>query len=304
MKHTSSILIIFLLFCISLSCNRKQPALDKDTLKLVFITDTHIERARKAPQGFALAIDSINSLKPHLVIHGGDIIMDALKMGHAESMTQFQLYDSLLQLIEAPVYHAIGNHDIWGWYLKDSAVVQHPDYGKAMFEKRFGSRFQSFGVNNWQFILLDGLLLDSTGNYYGGIDYSQLAWIEDLLAGLDTSKNIALVSHIPLMTVFGQLWNGPTAANSPGVVITNADSLLKLFENHRLKLVLQGHLHIIEDIYVNDIHFITGGAISARWWRGPNKDLQEGFMLLNLTDSGEISWRYVDYGWEAAAEMN
>jgi hypothetical protein len=27
-------------------------------------------------------------------------------------------------------------------------------------------------------------------------------------------------------------------------------------------------------------------------------------MLLNLTDSGEISWRYVDYGWEAAAEMN
>ncbi|MDP3462411.1 MAG: hypothetical protein Q8S18_06455 [Bacteroidales bacterium] len=51
-------------------------------------------------------------------------------------------------------------------------------------------------------------------------------------------------------------------------------------------------------------HFITGGAVSARWWRGLNRGLQEGFMLLNLDNTGEIDWRYVDYGWEAAEEMN
>jgi len=69
-----------------------------------------------------------------------------------------------------------------------------------------------------------------------------------------------------------------------------------LFENHNLKLVLQGHLHTIEDIYVDGIHFITSGAISGRWWRGANMGFEEGFMQISIKNN-QLSSEYKDYGW-------
>ena len=60
--------------------------------------------------------------------------------------------------------------------------------------------------------------------------------------------------------------------------------ILDLFKGYNLKLVLQGHLHTIEDIFIDGIHFLTGGAISAVWWTGPNRSFEEGFMLLSIKE--------------------
>ena len=80
-------------------------------------------------------------------------------------------------------------------------------------------------------------------------------------------------------------------------MVVNSKEVLDLFKNYNLKLVLQGHLHTVEDIFVDGIHFITGGAVSAAWWTGPNMGFEEGFMY--ITVNGEnINWKYVDYGWE------
>jgi len=69
-----------------------------------------------------------------------------------------------------------------------------------------------------------------------------------------------------------------------------------------LKLVLQGHLHYLEDINVaNKIHFITGGAVSASWWNGPRGPVEEGFLLLRIKGE-DIEWEYVDYGWEVKGQ--
>jgi hypothetical protein len=72
-----------------------------------------------------------------------------------------------------------------------------------------------------------------------------------------------------------------------------------LFENYNLKLVLQGHQHLYEEIKVKDVQFITGGAVSASWWGGPYYGTEEGFLLLKFSDD-DFSWQYVDYGWEVA----
>ncbi len=88
------------------------------------------------------------------------------------------------------------------------------------------------------------------------------------------------------------------AANPEGLVINNSLEVLSLFMEHNLRLVLQGHLHFLEDIYVqNQVHFITAGAVCGHWWNNKPESLpQEGFMLLHLKGEA-VDWEYVDYGW-------
>ncbi len=77
--------------------------------------------------------------------------------------------------------------------------------------------------------------------------------------------------------------------------------MLDAFEGHNLKLVLQGHLHILEEAYINGITFITGGAVCAKWWEGTRDGMEEGYVLLKVKGE-EIDWEYIDYGWEVEAE--
>ncbi len=69
-----------------------------------------------------------------------------------------------------------------------------------------------------------------------------------------------------------------------------------------MKLVLQGHLHFLEDINYNGIHYITGGAISSSWWKGSRYGMEEGFIKIDISGE-EFEWEYIDFGWEVAAEV-
>jgi hypothetical protein len=53
-----------------------------------------------------------------------------------------------------------------------------------------------------------------------------------------------------------------------------------------------------EGFFIGSDHFITGGAVSAAWWTGPNKKFEEGFMLISVRN-GDFSSKYIDYGWNA-----
>jgi hypothetical protein len=81
-------------------------------------------------------------------------------------------------------------------------------------------------------------------------------------------------------------------------VVTNNTDVLKVFENHNLELVLQGHLHVKERLWWRNTTFITGGAICARWWRGPWHGTKEGFNVITL-QRNRVDWEYIDYGWQA-----
>jgi 3',5'-cyclic-AMP phosphodiesterase len=84
------------------------------------------------------------------------------------------------------------------------------------------------------------------------------------------------------------------------LVVENSKEVLDLFSSHNLKLVLQGHLHYFEDLNIqNKTSFITGGAVSARWWRGSNDGMEEGFLIVKVIGD-EIFTEYFDYGWEVS----
>jgi hypothetical protein len=81
------------------------------------------------------------------------------------------------------------------------------------------------------------------------------------------------------------------------VVVNNVD-VLKLFDEHNLTLVLQGHLHVSEFLRWKNTTFITGGAVCGGWWNGPYQGTEEGFNVVTL-HSDHVEWEYVDYGWES-----
>jgi hypothetical protein len=71
-----------------------------------------------------------------------------------------------------------------------------------------------------------------------------------------------------------------------------------MLRKKNLKLVLQGHQHYYEDLLVDGVHFITGGAVSASWWDGPLGPLEEGFVMIRVYGD-KFRTEYVDYGWKA-----
>jgi len=288
-----------------LSCNRRgnKTSLEqrKDEFSFVFMTDIHLQPERNAPAGFLKAIDTVNVLKPDFVLTGGDLIMDALAVSHSRADSLYHLYDSLVAFFDMPVYNTVGNHELYGLYGQSGASREHRDFNTGMYTRELGNPYYSFDHENWHFIVLNSIQPSPEGKYMGIIDSTQLEWIKKDIQNISKETPIALSTHIPLVTTFHQLKYGAMTPPSPTLVVINSKALLNLFEGYNLKLVLQGHLHYIEEITVNGVHFITGGAVSGRWWKGKNDFSEEGFVLLHL-DGENISWKYVDYGWHVPPE--
>jgi Icc protein len=231
------------------------------------------------------------------VVTGGDLIMDALGQSYDRADSLYNIYTAMQKEFNMPVYNTPGNHEVYGWYEKSGADANNPEYGKKMFEKRIGPRYQRFDYKGWIFLLLDSVVKDGEGGYEGGIDSVQIHWLKDQLSQIPDESPIVISTHIPFITTEAQILRGSTAANERGEVVVNSMEVIDLFKDHNLKLVLQGHLHYYETLFVFGTNYITGGAVSGAWWRGPYLGTEEGFLALQVKGN-EISWEYIDDGWE------
>ncbi|MCF8226085.1 MAG: metallophosphoesterase [Bacteroidales bacterium] len=262
-----------------------------------FLTDTHVEYGKNADKGFQAAIDHVNKAAPEFVITGGDQISDAL--GQTEE-TATELYDLYLKMekgFNMPVYNTLGNHEEFGIYEKSGIDRTHELYGHKMYEAKIGKRFYSFDHKGWKFYILDSVEETEERRYFGHVDSVQIEWLKQDLENIDKETPVVVVTHIPFVTAYAQIREGSLAQNASGLVVENSREVLDLFEGYNLKLVLQGHLHILEEVYIDGIHFITGGAVSARWWDGPKDGLEEGYLMVRINGE-KIDWEYIDFGWE------
>ncbi len=287
---------LLLLLLLSSCQSNDQDNNAKVPFDLVFMTDVHVIDKQDVKDAMAIAIDSINRINPDLVIAGGDLVMDASKNNLDSAERQRYLYDSLTAKLQMPQYRTIGNHDIFGWRFGDS-LVNNPSFGKKFFSNTVGYTYTTFDHRGWRFLLLDGITKTADGRYIGMIDSLQMQWIGEVLAETDTLMPIAVVTHIPLATLGYQMDFGALSPNPDYGVIVNAKELLALFAHHRLRLVLQGHLHLYEKLLYNNITFITGGALCARWWQGKNNFTEEGFVKLRLFPDGSVNADYVAFDW-------
>ena len=234
---------------------------------------------------------------PDFIITGGDLIMDALGQSYNRADSLYNLYQQVIKKSSKPVYNTMGNHEIYGIYKKSNADPANPEYGEMMFEKRLGKSYYAFEHKGWKFMVMNSIEDTKRGKYIGQIDSTQIAWIKNELKTTNLKTPIVIITHIPFITAYTQKYGGSTLPNESTLVVYNAKEVIDIFNGYNLKLVLQGHLHIVEDIYIDGIHFITGGAVSGGWWEVPYKGVEEGFLHITFGEN-DFRWSYVDYGWQ------
>ncbi|MBD3374456.1 metallophosphoesterase [candidate division KSB1 bacterium] len=291
---------IFLLLSLTvfISCADNQ-----SDFTFVFMTDIHVQPELRATQGFQQAITRVNELNPEFVITGGDLVYDVLDETFDRADSLFTIYQTTIRLFNMPVYNTIGNHEVFGIRQKGGISPDHMQYGKKLYLDRLAqeSTYYSFDHKGWHFMILDAIDFTPEQNYFGYIDSTQIAWIKKDLETVSPETPVVISLHIPLASVFAQMRQGATAALSETAVVSNSKEVMDLFSDHHLKLVLQGHLHIVEEIIYKDTHFITAGAVSGGWWKGSREGFPEGFARINVKGD-DFDWSYETFGWQANPE--
>lgn len=274
------------------------------SVRFAYLGDTHITPDPKPIEGVTKAFRHLQNQadKPAFVLHGGDVIMDALAMDKTAVQKQ---WDTWQQVVKAecslPIQYAIGNHDIWGI----DAAKSDGHYGKAWAMEVFGqkNRYYSFDKNGWHFVVLDSIQTKPDGQWYRALmDQEQLNWLKKDLQQTPPNTPVLLLSHVPILTVTGLTFVDPPA-NFPNVQIlgglfhADAGSLIELFYQFpNIKAALSGHTHLLDHSVYNNVNYFCNGAISGNWWKTDmHRQTKAGYALFDLYDDGSIERTYVNY---------
>lgn len=270
-------------------------------VRIAHITDMHIPQDGTGQKEFSKILSDVRSLTPPVdfVFNTGDCIFDSLQTDKDTAIAEWDAFQSILTPdFPIPVYHAIGNHDVWGWGLpeEERATQQHdPAYGKGMALQKLGlsNGYYSFDKGGWHFVILDDTYPEdkpSDHPYTGKLDDEQYSWlVADLTATNETSP-ICIVSHIPIFGACNLLDSDESSGNwvMPGAwQHIDGRRLIDLFWQHRnIKLCLCGHTHMVEDLRFQGVKYLTNGSVSGNWWNGPYHNFPYGFAVLNLYHNG------------------
>lgn len=272
-------------------------------LDVIFLSDVHVKPTEVAEQGMRQAFRLANRLKPDFIINGGDAIMDAMAANKEKTTIQWDVWKKILnEENRLPIYHTIGNHDAWGWQLKDESVKSDPLYNKGWVVKEHGmlGRFYSFEKKNWKFIVLD-TAHENNGGYIAKIDEEQFAWLEAELNKTSSDQHICVVSHIPIISFCAALFYDQNEANgdwkiSRALLLTDARKVVKLFESHKnIRCCLSGHIHLQDEVQYKGVQYLCNGAVSGNWWNGAFKGFDPAFARFKFLKNGEVKREFINY---------
>lgn len=275
-------------------------------IRFAYLTDIHLKPDPIAEAGMANAFHHAQSLKPKVdfIINGGDSIMDALEADKQKTQIQWDLFHSILKKENSlPVYHCIGNHDIWGWFIKNDRPEADKFYGKqwVLETLQLPGRFYSFTKGKWHFIVLDSTQLNPEGGYIAYLDPEQLTWFQQELEQTPKDKFICIVSHIPVLSICAGLFFDKTETNGDlkiqrNLMHTDFLSLKKVFLKYpNIKVCLSGHIHLQDELDYLGIKYYCNGAVSGNWWKGAFQEFAPAYAVIELYDDGTSSRKMVAY---------
>ena len=295
------------------SASTSQPVVSAKgkSTRIVHLTDSHVQPELGAPKGLALCLDHImkQKHKPAALLFGGDLIMDAYAQTEARTRTQWDIFTKTCRdHTNIQSFHAIGNHDPWGWSKKDSATTGSERlWGKKWFLDLFGYErtYHAHQVGGWNVIVIDNIFLTPDG-YNAIIDPEQMAWVDQTL-GQDKRPTV-IMTHIPILSVttLAGAYDDKTGDWTVGgnSMTKNWNALKVLFRKHRhVKICLSGHTHQLDRVDYDGVSYLCGGAICGAWWKGANNGVMPGYRILDLNTDGTFKEQYIPWGWtEAIAE--
>jgi 3',5'-cyclic-AMP phosphodiesterase len=273
-------------------------------LRIAHLTDVHVQPEKSAPEGMARALQHAQSLsdKPDIIFNGGDSIMDALKADKARTKTQWQVWQSVLKNeCSLPVVHCIGNHDVWGWKMKEAVIRQNQFYGKQWAMDEFGltARYYSFDKAGWHFIVLDSTHA-AKGGYIAKLDEEQFVWLQDDLKKTPAATPVCVLSHIPIIC-FCSFFDGDNEKSGdwqvPGAWMhIDARRIKDVLRQHaNVKICLSGHIHLQDDVTYLGVKYLCNGAVSGNWWDGAYQEFPPAYAVVDLYDDGSSESEYIPY---------
>ena len=190
----------------------------------------------------------------------------------ADNLGIYDHYNDVVGQLGIPAYNVPGNHDE-NYHVKDDT------HALDTFKRVYGPEYYSFNYGKVHFIVLDIVEYagwDSIGNkhgpYRGYLHADQLTWIKNDLTFVPEGHLVVITMHIPIHTEY---------STSDNVILVNRNELFKILESRKHLLALSGHLHIIENIKLNQncgwnstIPFcsMNVGAGCGAWWSGPKDE--------------------------------
>ncbi len=278
----------------------------KEPIRFAHVTDIHVKPGAIPEAGMARALQHVQRVKPHVgfIINGGDSIMDALEADKQKTKVQWDLFQRILKNENGlPVYSCIGNHDIWGWFIKTSKPDNDRLYGKiwVMETLEMKNRYYSFGKGRWHFIVLDSTQLNPAGGYTGKLDESQLDWLQQELSLVAADKFICIVSHIPILSICAGLFFDKTEVNGDlkiqrNLMHTDFLILKKIFLKYpQIKACISGHIHLQDEVEYLGIRYFCNGAVSGNWWKGSFQEFEPAYAVMELYDDGSVKRTMIKY---------
>jgi Icc protein len=280
----------------------QQEAATKPLVDFSFIhfTETHITDQLHADEGCRMCFRKINRLGADFAIAGGDLVYDVCGQGWKRASQLYQLYKETVKVLNIPVYHAIGNHDVYGLFATSGVSTKDQYFGKQLFQELIGRRYYSFQRQGWHFLVLDSIGIGDNRQYTGIVDLAQIEWLKTELAAIGTTAPIVVVTHIPLVTAYLQYGSLNKILPPNALVVANSRQVMEILDRYNVKAVLQGHLHVREIVdNGKGCRFITSGAVCGNWWLGPRDGHPEGFSRF-VVRANQITWQYLTYDLPAA----
>ena len=277
-------------------------------LRIAHLTDIHVLPDKVATDGMARAIRHAQNQAdpPDFIVNTGDCIMESLEATKADTEKQWDTFNGIIKAeVKLPIYHVIGNHDVWGWARDDAEVKNDPLYGKAMAVKQLGlsNRYYSFDKGGWHFVALDSTHLPNAVSeypYIGQLDIEQFIWLGNDLAAVNPQTPVCILSHIPILCAC-EFFDGENENSGNWVVPAawmhiDARTFRTLFlKQKNVKLCLSGHAHMYDDVKHLNVHYLCDGAVCGAWWSGAYLDFPPAYVMVNLYDDGTADSEFVVY---------
>jgi 3',5'-cyclic AMP phosphodiesterase CpdA len=282
---------------------------NKHSLRFVHLTDMHIHSGPVPERGIQNLLEEIHTLdeKPDFVINTGDNIMDSLKRSKEETTEQWDSWREYYRSkLKYDLFSCIGNHDIWGWSLKNAEIETDPLFGKnwAVKELDIPHRYYSLDKKGWHFIFLDSSFRDTENHSYTAkLDKEQFEWLENDLKNTPAKTPICVVSHIPIIStsVFFDGDNEKSGGwNVPGAWMhIDARKIKDLFADFpNIKLAISGHVHLADKTNYLGIDYLCNGAACGAWWQGKYQEFPPMYAIIDLYEDGSFHSQLVHYNWK------
>jgi 3',5'-cyclic-AMP phosphodiesterase len=265
------------------------------SLRIAHITDCHTQPKIKTEKALKSVFRQINGMhdKPDLIINTGDSVLDANYAAAGFLEDCWDVWKDCNGCCSIPIYHCIGNHDIWIEH--DIETGKQFNEGKLSCMQKLGlsSPYYSFEKQGWRFICLD-----SIGENHYRLDNVQLSWLEQQLSGTD--KPVCIYSHVPIISAASMMYAMERRAGKESVLRkemhADAKQLKDLFFKYsNVKLCLSGHVHYIDEVEYLGVKYMCNGSVAGNWWKGSLDEFPPAYAIVDLYSDGSIRKELIYY---------